>query len=204
MGLGSYGTNGRRFYLWMMSVGLVVLGGGLAGCETGSTDTADAEWHAMLSDSSTPVPFAVVDTQWLLSESKMGQQVTENLDQFMKDRQELMALEQEELRDLENEIVRLSSVLSPEAKQQKEEHLRQSMLDYQQNAEDMNMELQAKRRELLDEFRRHVENVVHRIAQDEGVVLVVEKGQNAQTRYYEPGLDLSEAVLEELDRMFVQ
>jgi len=158
----------------------------------------------MLSDSSTPVPFAVVDTQWLLSESKMGQQVTENLDQFMKDRQELMALEQEELRDLENEIVRLGSVLSPEAKQQKEEHLRQSMLDYQQNAEDMNMELQAKRRELLDEFRRHVESVVHRIAQEEGVVLVVEKGQNAQTRYYEPGLDLSETVLEELDRMFVQ
>lgn len=188
----------------MMSVGLVVLGGGLAGCETGSTEPDSAEWQAMLSDSATPVPFAVVDTQWLLSESKMGQQVTENLNQFMKDRQELMALEQEELRDLENEIVRLGSVLSPEAKQQKEEHLRQSMLDYQQNVEDMNMELQTKRSELLNEFRHHVDRVVQRIAQEQGVILVVEKGQNAPTRYYEPDLDLSEAVLDELDRMFVQ
>ncbi|MDD9820018.1 MAG: OmpH family outer membrane protein [Nitrospira sp.] len=188
----------------MMSVGLVVLGGGLAGCETGPTEPAGAEWQAMVSDSSTPVPFAVVDTQWLLSESKMGQQVTENLNQFMTDRQELMALEQEELRDLENEIVRLGSVLSPEAKQQKEEHLRQSMLDYQQNVEDMNMELQTKRGELLSEFRHYVDRVVQRIAQEQGVILVVEKGQNAPTRYYEPGLDLSEAVLDELDRMFVQ
>jgi len=100
--------------------------------------------------------------------------------------------------------VRLGSVLSPEAKQQKEEHLRQSMLDYQQNVEDMNMELQTKRGELLSEFRHHVDRVVQRIAQEQGVILVVEKGQNAPTRYYEPGLDLSEAVLDELDRMFVQ
>ncbi len=188
----------------MVSVSLVMCGGAVAGCETVSTETADREWQAMVSDSSTPVPLAVVDTQWLLGESKMGRQVTKNLNQFMKDRQELMALEQEEIRNLENELVRLSGVLSPEAKQLKEEHLRRSMMDYQQNVEDMNMELQAKRSELLDEFRHHVDRVVQQIAQQQGVILVVEKGKNAPTRYYESGLDLSKAVLDELNRMFGQ
>ncbi len=197
-------THGNRLRLWTASAGLALLGGIAAGCGALSSETVGAERRVMLSDSSIPAPIAVVDTQWLLRESKMGRQVTENLNQFMKDRQALVALEQEELQNLENELLRLGGVLSPAAKQQKEEQLRRSMMNYQQKVEDMNRELQTKQDDLLDEFRRHVDGVVRQIAEEQGVILVVEKGQNAPTRYYEPGLDLSAAVLEALDRMFVR
>ncbi len=201
-GEGNDGEEGMTAGWWrglaMASVCLALLGG--AGCETASLEDG-ANRRAALSGS---VSVAVVDMQWLLSESKMGQQVTENLNQFMKNRQELLALEQEELRSLEGELVRLGGVLSPSARQQKEEQLRQRMAGYQQKAEDMNREVQTKRGDLLGEFRAHVDGVVQRIAQRDGVILVVEKGQNTSTRYADAGLDLSAEVLEDLDRMFAQ
>ena len=199
----SSGINGRMLRLWMMSVGLALPGVVMAGCETVSLGTVGTKPQAVLAGSSIPVPIAVVDTQWLLSESKMGRQLTKNMNQFMKDRQALMALEQEELRNLENELVRLSGVLSPSARQQKEGQLRQRMVDYQQKVEGMNRELQTKQGDLLDEFRTHVDGVVQQIAQRQGVLLVVDKGQNTSTRYYEAGLDISVAALEALDQMFV-
>jgi len=142
----------------------------------------------------------VVDAQWLLKESKIGGQVNETLNQFMKDRQALLELEQQELRNLENDLVRQGSVLSPEAKQQKEEQLRQRMLAYQQKAGNMTREFQSKQAELLGEFRDQVDLVVKQIAQQQGLVLVVEKGENTPTRYYESNMDLSPKVLEALDQ----
>ena len=142
----------------------------------------------------------VVDTQWLLKESKLGRQVNDTLNQFMKDRQALLELEQQELRNLENELLRQGSVLSPAAKQQKEEQLRQRMLDYQQKAGNMTREFQSKQAELLGEFRDQVDLVVKQIAQQQGLALVVEKGKNTSTRYYDPIMDFSSNVLEILDQ----
>ena len=146
------------------------------------------------------VSIGVVDTQWLLKESKLGRQVNDTLNRFMKDRQALLELEQQELRNLENELLRQGSVLSPSAKQQKEEQLRQRMLDYQQKAGNMTREFQAKQAELLDEFRDQVDSVVKQIAQQRGFVLVLEKGKNTSTRYYDPSMDFSSNVLEILDQ----
>ena len=142
----------------------------------------------------------VVDTQWLLKESKLGRQVNDTLNQFMKDRQALLELEQQELRNMESDLLRQGSVLSPSAKQQKEEQLRQRMLDYQQKAGNMTREFQAKQAELLGEFRDQVDLVVKQIARRRGIVLVVEKGKNTSTRYHDPSMDFTSDVLKVLDR----
>ncbi len=148
----------------------------------------------------TNVPIGVVDTQWLLKESKLGQQVNESLEKFMKDRQALIELEQKELRELESQLMRQGSVLSAAAKQQREEQFRRRMLAYQQKVADMNREVQAKQAELFGEFRDAVDTVVEIIAQQQGLALVVEKGQNTTTRYFNPTMDISKVILTELDQ----
>ena len=100
----------------------------------------------------------------------------------------------------ENELLRQGSVLSPSAKQQKEDQLRQRMLDYQQKAGNMTRQFQGKQAELLGEFRDQVDLVVKQIAQQQGLVLVVEKGKNTSTRYYDQSMDFSSNVLEILDQ----
>ena len=169
---------------------------------TGCAKSASESSGVFVAEQSAPsgVSIGVVDTQWLLKESKLGRQVNETLNAFMKDRQALLELEQQELRNLENDLLRQGSVLSPSAKQQKEEQLRQRMLDYQQKAGNMTREFQTKQAELLDEFRDQVDLVVKQIAQERGLVLVVEKGKNTSTRYYDRSMDFSSRVLEILDK----
>lgn len=171
------------------------------GCATSASETSGT---SEISGTERPVlsgvTIGVVDTQWLLKESKLGRQVNDTLNQFMKDRQALLELEQQELRNLENELLRQGSVLSPSAKQQKEDQLRQRMLDYQQKAGNMTRQFQGKQAELLGEFRDQVDLVVKQIAQQQGLVLVVEKGKNTSTRYYDQSMDFSSNVLEILDQ----
>lgn len=182
----------------LLLAGLTILLSVVAGCATPASEPAGISVTAR--PAGPGVAIGVVDTQWLLKESKLGGQVNDTLNQFMKDRQALLELEQQELRNLENELLRQGSVLSPSAKQQKEEQLRQRMLDYQQKAGNMSREFQTKQAELLDEFREQVDLVVKQIARQRGLGLVVEKGKNTSTRYYDESMDFSSAVLEILDQ----
>ena len=178
----------------MLAFGLIVIVV-VTGCSTSPSGTSGEQRFA-----SSGFTVGVVDTEWLLKESKLGRQVSETLETFMQNRQALLELEQQELRRLENELLRQGSVLSPSARQEKEEGFRRRMVEYQQKAGDMNREVQAKRAELLDEFRAQVDVIVKRIAREHGMALVIEKGQKTSTRYYESSLDLSPAVKEALDR----
>ena len=182
----------------MLRAGLTLLLSVATGCTTPASEPAGISGSERPAGSG--VAIGVVDTQWLLKESKLGRQVNETLNEFMKDRQALLELEQQELRNLENELLRQGSVLSPSAKQQKEEQLRQRMLDYQQKAGNMSREFQSKQADLLGEFREQVDLVVKEIAQQQGLVLVVEKGKNTSTRYYDASMDFSSKVLEILDQ----
>ncbi len=144
----------------------------------------------------------VVDTQRLLERAKLGQQVTDSLNEFMTDRQVLIDLEQKELRNLESELLRQGSVLSASAKKQREEKFRRKMMEYQQKVSNLNREVQEKQAELFSEFRESVEEIVQKVAQQEGLTLVLEKGPNTNTRYFDPTLDVTDKVLQALDREF--
>lgn len=192
------GSHRLSFSGILLRAGMTMLLPVVTGCATPASEPAGISVTERPAGSG--VAIGVVDTQWLLKESKLGRQVNDTLNQFMKDRQALLELEQQELRNLENELLRQGSVLSPSAKQQKEEQLRQRMVDYQQKAGNMSREFQAKQAELLDEFREQVDLVVKQIAQQRGLGLVVEKGRNTSTRYYDEGMDFSSTVLEILDQ----
>lgn len=192
------GSHRLSFSGILLRAGMTILLPVVTGCATPASEPAGISGTERPAVSG--VAIGVVDTQWLLKESKLGRQVNDTLNQFMKDRQALLELEQQELRNLENELLRQGSVLSPSAKQQKEEQLRQRMLDYQQKAGNMSREFQTKQAELLDEFREQVDLVVKQIAQQRGLRLVVEKGKNTSTRYYDEGMDFSSTVLEILDQ----
>ena len=186
-------SKGRIFgcqYTGVVGLSILMLLG--SGCKSSSPATPKKE--------ASLVAIGVMDTQWLLQHSKLGKQVTDALNAFMKDRQTLLELEEKELRNLQSQLVRQGSVLSQSARQQREEQFRKRMGEYQQKVTNMNQEVQAKQDQLLVEFRENVDAVVKELAKRNGLALVVEKGENTTTRYFEPSLDMSKEVLEELNR----
>lgn len=170
----------------------IVLSGILLGGNWGCTSTG--------LPNSTDLPIGVVDPQRILQETVKGEQLSDTLGAFMKDRQALVELEQKELQKLESELMAQSTVLSQQARERKEEQFRQKMAGYQQKVAELNREVQEKQRELQDEFRRHVQKVVSEIATRRGLGLVVEQGTNSGTLYYRADLDISTDIIQALNQ----
>ena len=140
----------------------------------------------------------VVDFQQLINETKVGKQVTVSLNTFVKDREALLELDQKELRKLENELRRQGSVLSSTAKNQRE--FQRRVLEYQKKVTNLNREIQEKRQEKLGEFRKKAKTVIGQVAQKHGLIIVLEKGQETSTLYHDPSMDISDEVIQSLDR----
>ena len=143
----------------------------------------------------------VVDPQRILQETDKGQQLSDTLNAFMKDRQALVELEQKELRNLEDALRAQRTVLSQSARELKEEQFRQKMAAYQQKVADLNREVQEKQLELQGTFRREVGEVVAQIASDRNLGLVLEHGPNSGTLFYQASWDISTDVIQALNQM---
>jgi outer membrane protein len=143
----------------------------------------------------------VVDPQRILQETDKGQQLSDTLNAFMKDRQALVELEQKELRNLEDALRAQMTVLSQSARELKEEKFRQKMAAYQQKVADLNREVQEKQLELQGTFRREVGEVVAEIASDRNLGLVLEHGPSSGTLFYQESWDITTEVIQALNQL---
>jgi outer membrane protein len=142
----------------------------------------------------------VINSQRLLNETSAGKKAKESLTAFSKTRQALMELEEKELRKMEEDFVKQSSVLSPAAKRDREDLFRRRMQEYQQKAAELNREVQEKQKDVLEGFRDKIEAVVAKVAKRLGLQVVVDKSKGGPTIYHEEGLDISGLVIEEFNR----
>jgi len=144
----------------------------------------------------------VINSQRLLNDTHAGKRAKESLTAYSKNRQALMELEERELRRMEEDFVKQSSILSPAAKRDREEQFRRRMQEYQQKAAELNREVQEKQKDVLEGFRDRIETVVAKVAKRLGLQVVVDKSKGGPTIYHEDGLDISSEVIEEFNREY--
>ncbi len=144
----------------------------------------------------------VIEPQKVLDGTRAGKKVKDSLQDYVKARQKVIDVEEEDLKKAEEDLVRQGAVLSPEAKKDKEDKFRQRMGEYQRKLQQLNQEVQVKKKETLDEFSKSLEQIIRVIAEKEKITLVVEKGDGgagALVIYSHPSLDLTDRVIKELD-----
>ncbi len=142
----------------------------------------------------------VVDPQRVLSETEVGKKVMESIGTFMKNRQALIELEEKELKQMEEDFVKQSSVLSANAKKEREGQLRKRMMEFQQKVGELNREVQEKQKEVSDGFREKMEKVAARVAQQLGLQVVIDRSRGGPTFYNDPALDVTAKVIEEFNK----
>lgn len=142
----------------------------------------------------------VIDAQRVLNESNPGKKAKDTMATFTKNRQALIELEERELRRMEEDFVKQGSVLSANAKREREEQFRRRMAEYQQKAAELNREVQEKQKEVLDGFHEKMERVVSNLAKQLNLLLVLERGRGGPTVYSDSTLDLSNRVIDELNK----
>jgi len=147
-----------------------------------------------------PVRLGVVDLQRVLLETDTGKKARESLNTFMKNRQAVVELEEKELKRMEEDLIKQASVLSANGRRDREEVLRRRVVEFQQRAAEMNREVQDKQKEVLEGFRDRAERVVSKIAQELGLLVVMEKGKGGPTVFVDQSLDISTRVIEALNK----
>jgi outer membrane protein len=178
---------------WRLGAGHIIMMLLFLSIGLGSCAPVKSEVHSAL-------VIGVVDPQRILQETVKGQQLSDNLNSFMKDRQALVELEQKELRNLEDALRAQRTVLSQSARELKEEQFRQKMAAYQQKVADLNGEVQEKQLELQSTFRREVGEVVAEIASDRNLGLVLEHGPSSGTLFYQESWDITTDVIQAMNQ----
>lgn len=148
---------------------------------------------------------AFIDTQKVFDQSKVGKKAKGLLEEFVKSRQKIIDLEESEIKELEDSLVKQESVLSPEAKKAKQEDLQRKLMAYQKRATDLNREIQDKKAEVLNDFHLQLQGVVKKVAEREGYTMVFDKGAGgpadlAAVLYAKDSLSITDKVLAELDK----
>ena len=140
----------------------------------------------------------VVEPQKVLDATKAGKRIKDALADYVNTRQRLIESEEQDIKAMEEDLVKQGADLSPEAKQEKEGSIRQKLITYRRHVQELDGEVQTKKRELLSDFTKKVEQVVREIAERENITLVVEKedaGPGALIMYNEPSINLTDRVI---------
>lgn len=148
---------------------------------------------------------AYLDTQKVFDQSKAGKKAKGMLEEYVKSRQKIIDLDEAEIKELEDSLVKQESVLSPDAKRTKQEELQRKLLAYQKKAGDLNREIQDKKIEVLNDFHGQLQGVVKRVAEREGYAMVFDKAGGgpadlAAVLYAKESLSITDKVLAELDK----
>jgi len=154
-------------------------------------------------DAAEPVKVGVMDQQAVMERSKAGKHALEEMKSYSMTRQKIINADDQELKDLEQAIQDPNSKMSETAKQEKQEQFRAKLEAYQRRLADFNREIQQKQREMIVEYSKKIAEAAHAVAQKEGYLAILDKGNDALIRvviYYQPALDVTEAVTKEFDR----
>ncbi|MEW6325853.1 MAG: OmpH family outer membrane protein [Nitrospirota bacterium] len=143
-----------------------------------------------------------VDAQQALDQSKIGRASKEQLEQYVKSRQQVIDVDEEEIRRLEEELKKQTAVLSPEAQRDKQETFQRKLLNYQKKAGELSKEVSDKRAEVLKEFNGKLSQALRRVAEQGGYAIVLDKeSEGGVVLYAREQMNLTEHVIAELDRM---
>jgi outer membrane protein len=148
------------------------------------------------------IKIAVVNPQDVLNGTKKGKTIKDMLAEYVQTRQRVIQSEEAELKKLEAELVSQGPVLSASAKQEKQQAYQQHLAAYDRRLQELEGEVQAKKRDALGEFTRDIEQAVQQIAEKENIVLVLEKGRTGAATlilYNQDSLDLTSRVIKALD-----
>ena len=144
----------------------------------------------------------VADPQRLLSETNVGKKAKETLASFAKNRQALIELEEKELRRMEEDFMKQGSVLSANAKREREEQFRRRMAEYQQKVTDLNREVQDKQKDVLDGFRDKIEAMSGKVAKRLDLQAIFDRGRGGPTLYFDDAVDVSSQLIEEFNKTY--
>lgn len=147
---------------------------------------------------SADVRIGYVDMRRVLTESKAGKQVKTEIEKTVKQRQEALARDEQQLKNLQQAYEKEKLILSEAQRQEKQKEFEQKLNAYRQASADAQREIQQKEQEYTKKTLPTVRAIIQDLAKEEKLTLVFEKHE-MPVLYAADGPDLTERIIKRLD-----
>ncbi len=143
---------------------------------------------------------AIVDFQRILQDSKKGKKAKAEWEAELEKRQRAFEKIKDEIRGLQQELESKGTLLSKEAKDQKDEELRRKIKDAERRASDYSEEIKRLDQKLTSGIVDQVKDIVKSYAKKNGIHLVFES-TSANAVYASEGVDITDKIIAEYDKL---
>lgn len=159
---------------------------------------------ALLSEPSVaqaPAPGRIgfIDLQRVLVRSAAGIAAREQLEREKGAMQREMDTKRQEVDKLREELEKKGSLLTGEARREKEDQLERKRRDAARLADDFQRELTRKEQQLLVKVQQELVGVIEKVGKQKGYYLIVER-RGAGILYFTPEADLTDEIIRAYDQ----
>ena len=147
----------------------------------------------------------VIDPQSVIEKSKAGSRALAGLKEHAQARETVMKNDQKELEKLQEELNSASSTLGDEEQKRQQDQFTQKIQNWQKRGQEFQAELGQKKRELVQEYMKKIQQATNIVAKRHGFDVVIDKGSQAILKvviYHRDGLDLTNEVVKEFNERF--
>ncbi len=177
---------GSRKISWM--IGMVVVA--VVGVVSLSSQALSAE-----------IKVAVIDPDRVANETVVGKKMKAALTKYLEARQTVIDTDEKTLRGLEDELRTQGPLLSADARQAKQDAYQQQVIAYQQKVNEINRELQERRKGESDKYAVLLRAAVKRVAKRGGFTLVLAKlPDSGLVLFHHDSLDITSHVIKDIDQ----
>jgi outer membrane protein len=142
----------------------------------------------------------IVDLSRAVNESEQGKKAKAELEIVVKKKQEALDEKGKALEKLKAEIEKQGSVMSAEARKNKEDDLDRLTREYQRGLTDSQTEVRKKESELTGNIVKELRRIINDVANEEKYDLVLDNNP-ALVAYVNKGIDITDEVIKKLDEL---
>lgn len=135
-----------------------------------------------------------VDLNKALNESDAGKKAVKTLEEIFKAKQVVIDEKQKEIRKLDEELAKQSSILNPDALKGKREDFERLKRDFQRMIKDSEEEVEKKRADFMDRIVKDLSETIRKTGEEEGYAVILEKNE-AGMIYSSEKLDLTDKIV---------
>lgn len=135
-----------------------------------------------------------VDLNKALNESDAGKKAVKTLEEIFKTKQAVIDEKQKEMRKLDEELAKQTSILNPDALKGKREDFEKLKKDFQRMIKDSEEEVEKKRADFMDRIVKELSETIRKTGEEEGYAMILEKNE-AGLIYSSEKLDLTDKIV---------
>ena len=144
------------------------------------------------------VRIGYVDMRKVMNESKSGKRTVGEIEKAVKQRQEKLSADQEQLKKLQESYEKEKLTLSDTQKQAKQKEFEEKVRAFQEANGEVQREIQQREQEFTAKAIPQIRDIIRDLAKQEKLALVFEKG-DLRVLYSGDGPDLTDKVIQRFD-----